>query len=714
MKKIARTIGICAVLCVSCLLQAQIPPSDSPDTTLEASLQVYDRENRPLRAFLSARQTYAEPVSLDEVSPWFVLAVVETEDRRFYQHNGIDKRAILRALWQNIRHRVVVSGASTITQQLARLLKPRPKTWRGKWAEAKAARAMERHYTKEEILTQYINRVELGNQTQGVQAAAEFYFSTSAKELSLAQAALLAGLIQSPSRFNPLKNPSGALARRNRVLNLLNERGLISQEQYQLALEEPLGLSIGQRPFLAPHFVQHISRLVKQDQPIYTTLDKDIQEYAEQAVRNQLAKLTEYHVTNAAVVVLDNEKGEVLAYVGSADFNDNEHAGQINGVLTRRQPGSALKPFVYALAMQQNGLTAASILEDEDTFFEGGFRPRNYDEHFHGGVSVRRALACSYNVPVIKAAEKLGAPAILQFLHQIGFASLNRKADFYGLAIALGGGEVTLLELANAYATLARGGVIRPVVFSTRPRLQTTTAVQKVLPADISYIITDILSDNAARADAFGLNSPLSFPFPAAAKTGTSKDYKDNFAIAYTPRLTVAAWAGNFDASSMQKVSGISGAAPIMHDVMMFANQKYPSGNFVPPAEVVAAHVCSLSGLLAGENCFHTREEFFTQSTVPQQVCDGKHDAQQTSLQIIFPVDGDIYAYDSGLPPVGQQLHIQSNATHGPCQWQLNGQLLPQTDTHFWWPLQQGRFELQAVCREGGTSQTARSAFTVL
>ena len=474
-------------------------------------------------------------------------------------------------------------------------------------------------------------------------------------------------------------------------------------------MAEPLGIVKGYRPFAAPHFTRFIYRLNPHAANAYSTLDADLQMYAEKAVRNHLSKLTDQHVTNAAVLVLDNQTGEVLAYVGSADFYDKQHAGQVDGILARRLPGSALKPFVYALALQ-NGLTAASILEDEDTFFEGGFRPRNYDGNFHGGVSVRKALANSYNVPVIKAAEPLGAQRILDLLHQFGFRSLHRSADFYGLGIALGGGEVSLLELANAYATLARGGVIRPVKVAQTSYPALGGPAARVLPIETAYIITDILSDNVARADAFGLNSPLSFPFPVAAKTGTSKDYKDNFAIGYTPRITVAVWEGNFDASPMQKVSGITGAAPIMHDVMMYANEKYPSGEFVRPDGIVSAQICSQSGLLAGENCTHTREEIFAQNTVPQQTCDGKHFLQVGTLKITFPVQGDIYKYDESLPASSQVLHIQTSGAQGPCVWMLNGKTLSETAADFWWPLEKGKWNLSVQC----AGQNTQTGFTIL
>ncbi len=684
------------------------PSSSNP--TAPASVRMLDREGRPLRVFLSDRETYAEPVSLSEISPWLILAAVAAEDRRFYTHPGVDWRAVLRALWQNIRGGGVVSGASTITQQLARAIEPRPKTWRGKLSEMRHALALERQKSKDDILQDYFNVLEFGNLTQGAQAASRFYFGVPAAELSLAQAALFAGMIQSPSRLNPLKNPQAALLRRGRVLSAMLKTGAITADLYEMAMDEPLGLAAGARPFDAPHFTRRLFNLAPGAAEIQTTLDKDLQLYAERAVQNHLEKLAGNNVTNAAVVVLDNQTGGVLTYVGSADFYDREHAGEVDGAAALRQPGSSLKPFVYALALQ-NGLTAASVLQDEDTFFEGGFRPRNYDESFHGGVSIRRALASSYNIPAVKAAEPLGAARLLNLLRELGFDSLDKAPEYYGLGLALGGGEVTLVELANAYATLARGGVIKPVFFATSPRISASPQEGRVLPGEVAYIITDILADNAARADAFGLNSPLRFAFPAAAKTGTSKDYKDNFAIGYTPRLTVAVWAGNFDASSMQKVSGISGAAPILHDVLSYANDRWPGGDFVRPQGVVAATVCEESGLLAGPNCPRVREEIFVSGTVPTEICDGQHSAKAAELKIIFPVSGDVFVYDPAIAAEAQQLHLQTVGASAPCEWILNGEVLPgQTEADIWVPLKRGEYEVSVFC----TGQMAQTNFNVL
>ena len=557
---------------------------------LSPSKQIYDRYGAPMRGFLSENNTYYLPVPLTEISPWLIAAALAAEDKRFFSHPGVDVKAILRAAWQNATEGEIVSGASTITQQLARALEPRPRTLWGKAKEAYNALLLEREMTKEEILEEYFNLLELGNLTQGAEAASRFYFNVSASELSLSQAAFLAGLIKSPTYYNPLKHFSRAIKRRDWVLKRMLENEFIDEEMYQMAVAEKLELKSASRPFDAPHFTRFLYPLLPpQTQDVYATIDRDLQLYAEELVKNYISQLKEDNVTNAAVVVVENATGGVLAYVGSADFYDQAHNGQVDGARALRQPGSALKPFVYGLTFEQGLLTPASLLDDKDTFFEGGFRPRNYDESYHGFVPVRTALACSYNIPAVKAAEKTGASNILALLRRAGLTSLEKPVDFYGLGIALGNGEVRLLDLTNAYAALARGGVYKPLRVGQRPAIYLPGRETRIFDEQTAYLVTDILADNNARAPAFGLNSALSVPFALAAKTGTSKDYKDNFTLAYTPRWTIGVWVGNFDATPMQKVSGVTGAGPIRHDLAVYLQKKYPSEPCETPAGITRA-----------------------------------------------------------------------------------------------------------------------------
>ena len=694
--------GVLVLLLLPCLCGGE--------EVLTPSKQLYDRSGQLVRSILSPRNTYYQPVTLDQISPWLISAVVAAEDKRFYTHSGVDIAAILRATWQNAQEGKIVSGASTITQQLARAITPRPKTWWGKTKEAFSATQLENQYTKEEILEQYFNRLEFGNLTQGVQAASQFYFNMDAADVSLSQAAFLAGLLKSPTYYNPFKHMDRALKRRNYVLEEMKANGFIDEEMYRLSLEEKLVLANHSRAFYAPHFAQLIApHLPTQATQVNTTLDLDLQKQVEQIVKNNLARLTASNVTNAAVVVLDNATGGILSYVGSANFNDKKHSGQVDGARALRQPGSALKPFVYALAFTQYTLTPATLITDEDTFFEGGFRPRNYDETFHGQVPVRTALACSYNVPAVKAAETVGTTQLLSFLQQLGFSSLRKSAEFYGLGLALGNGEVKLLELTNAYATLARGGMLRPLLLATSPEVKLTGKTSRVLDEKTAYLVSDMLLDNQARSPAFGLNSSLVVPFEMAAKTGTSKDYKDNYALGYTPRWTVGVWVGNFDASSMQKVSGITGAGPILHDVALAVNQRYPSPAFTVPAGIVRKKVCNETGLLAGPICTHTHEEVFDASNVPA-VCSGSHREQAGRVSITAPQTGDKFMVDPAAPRASQQLKLAATCAQTTCQWSVDGHALADHACETWWPLEVGKHTASVTC--GG--QTDRISFEVL
>ena len=692
--------GIALLLLCPCLAVAAVTPSR----------QIYDRHGILLRGLLSSRKTHAVAVSLDEMSPWLIAAAVAAEDKRFFMHNGVDTTAVLRALWQNAKEGSVVSGASTITQQLVRTLSPRPKTLWGKLTEAAAAISTEKTQTKEEILEQYFNSVELGNLTQGVEAASRFYFNQSSANLSLSQAAFLVGLIKSPTYYNPLKYFSRALERRNYVLTRMREEEMIDAELYTLAVNEKITLEKSARPFEAPHFLSFIMPLLPAGETYFETyLDKEVQEFVQQTLKNQIALLQAQNVTNAAAVVIENKTGGVVAYAGSADFYSKKNSGQVDGARALRQPGSALKPFVYGLAFEEKKLTPATLLEDEDTFFEGGFRPRNYDENFHGRVSVRAALGNSYNIPAVKALEKMGTENFLLWLRKGGIISLSKPADFYGLGLSLGNGEVRLLELTNLYAALARGGIFRPLALVRSPAVYTAGHETRLLSTQTAYLVTDILKDNQARSAAFGLNSPLYAPFDFAAKTGTSKDYKDNWALGYTPRWTIGVWVGNFDATPMQKVSGVTGAGPILHEIALFMQQKYPSTPFQVPPGIVRRAVCAESGLLAGPACAHRREEVFDQRNLPP-VCNGVHQAPKGALRITSPTQGDVYKIDPAVSRASQALKFSASCNTFQCAWQLDGKKLPQTSCTFFWPLKVGKHSLAVTC----AGQTDKLSFEVL
>ncbi len=602
-----------------------LPPTVTPSGAV-LSIRVTDREGELLREFRPDGR--GRPVPLRAVSPDVVTALVATEDRSFWRHPGVDPLAVARAAW----HRATGgprSGASTLTMQVARAL--RGKTDRGladKLAEAHLALRLELRLTKRDILALWLNRVPFGNGTHGIEAAARLYFGKGARDLTTAEAAFLVGLPQSPSRYDPFRHPERARARQRRVLAAMEQTGRITAAERARLAALPLALATPDRSFRAPHFVEWVlSGTNGTPAEVRTTLDAALQAEAERIVRAHLAVL-DASVTAAAAVVLDNRTGDVLAYVGSPDYWD-ARGGQNDGVRMLRQPGSTVKPFTYGLALASGRYTPASILPDLDVQIleaGGAFSPENYDRRFHGPVPLRQALASSYNVPAVAVARELGAEALLRAYRQAGLTSLHRPADHYGVGLTLGNGEVSLLELARAYAGLARGGslpAVRSVAWQRSGagdtlRTADAPASPNGLAPAVTYLLTDILSDPEARAPGFGRGGPLELPFPAAVKTGTSKDYRDNWAVGTTPTHTVAVWAGNFDGSPMRWVSGVSGAGPILHTLLRTLGS---GGDFARPAGIVEAVVCPQSGLRPGAYCPSRSREVFLAGTVPTDTC---------------------------------------------------------------------------------------------
>ncbi|MFZ5442791.1 MAG: penicillin-binding protein 1C [Myxococcota bacterium] len=602
-----------------------------------ASVKILDRDGGLLRELRSRADGRSTPLRAEDIPPQVRAAFLAAEDHRFLSHLGVSPTAIVRAAKQNLAAGHVVAGGSTITQQLARALIPRERTFVGKLQEALWALRLEAHLSKEEILTQYLNRVPFGNNAWGLEAAAQLYFGKKAAHLSLGQAAMLAAIPRGPTAYDPFRRPLRLEQRRKWVLSRLAATGLATQEEVALARGEPLDLTAFTAAFRAPHFVEFVAARLDalglgEAAVIETSLDPRLQPAVEDQIAQEIGRLSERRVSSAATLVVDNETGEVLAYAGSADFFNDAIGGQNDGVQMRRQPGSALKPFIYAEAFTR-GYTPATVIPDLDTAFDapkGSYAPKNYDRRLHGPVRAREALANSYNVPAVRVADDVGLGNALEVLHRAGFASLREGAEHYGLGLALGNGEVSLWEAARAYAGLSRGGVVRPLVFIRRA----WTADGRELPiprelkprrfvdARAANLVTHILSDNAARARAFGVDNALRLPFPAAAKTGTSKGYSDNWTVGFTKERTVAVWAGNFDGTPMVQVSGITGAGPVFKRVMTRAMKDVVPAPLVNPAGLETATICPLSGNLAGPSCPAAMAERFIEGSAPKHRCE--------------------------------------------------------------------------------------------
>ena len=599
-----------------------------------ASVRVEDRNGQLLREVLSRADGRARWVPLQRISPHLVHATLAGEDQRFYEHGGVDMVAMGRAVGTSLAAGEVVSGGSTVTMQLARLVSGVPRTLVGKAKQVVLAWRLEDRLTKRQILWHYLNRAPYGNGAFGVEAAARRYLAKPASQLSLAEAALLSALPRSPAGYNPYRNRARLLKRQRYILSLMRQQGRITAAQLRLARAEAIDWRAARRPFLAPHFTRRVlaDRALASATYLRTTLHLPLQRKVETAVRETIARLEAQGVTNAAVLVVDNATGGVLAHVGSAAFFDAERSGQVDGAAALRQPGSTMKPFTYAMALER-GKTAASLLQDLPTHFtteRGDYAPRNYDNTFHGPVRLRVALGSSYNVPAVRVAEYVGVDRLLTCLRALGFASLTQSGRHYGLGLTLGNGEVTLRELVAAYAALARGGELLPLHTVLRARAVDGRALplprpaaRRVLSRQAAYVITHVLSDPMARLPAFGRRTPLSVGFPAAVKTGTSKDFRDNWTVGYTPRVTVGVWVGNFDGRSMHNVSGITGAGPLWAEVMSAAMEGH-TAVFSRPRDVVSARICPLSGRLRGPHCPASTREVFLAGTAPAHTC-GMH-----------------------------------------------------------------------------------------
>lgn len=618
---VALVLGLCSLLW-------PLPPSATPQAH-RSTLNLTARDHTLLRSVRpEGRST---PISVRTLPESVRKALVATEDQRFFFHPGIDPIALMRALWSNWTHGAIVSGGSTITMQVARLLREDPpRTLWQKLIEMHLALRLELRYSKSEILSLWLNRVSFGNRAHGIEAAAQLYFDKSARDLTRPEAAYLIGLPRSPSRYNPFRHPERAKQRQRHVLRAMQMNGDLTAAERDRLSSVDLDLNDPAPVFRAPHLTRWVlqHRIDTADSTlaeVRTTLDPDLQAEVADLVTSHVELFDSETLTNATAVVLDNRTGAVRAYVGSADFWDAQHGGQNDGVRMLRQPGSTMKPFTYAHALASRRYTPASILPDIELNLpeeSGAFTPTNYDDTYHGPTPLRTALASSFNVPAVRLAREFGPAALLRTLHQFGFTSLDRDPSYYGVGLTLGNGEVQLIELARAYAGLARGGTLPPVhaVRWTRTVDHDTTVARVPAPQRtgispaVSYLITHTLNDPNARAPGFGRGGPLELPFPTAVKTGTSKDYRDNWTVGYTPRHTVAVWAGNFDGTPMDGMSGVAGAAPLFHSIMRTVGG---SGSFERPPGVQSARICPASGKRPKRICPAPHRIPFLKGTAP-------------------------------------------------------------------------------------------------
>jgi penicillin-binding protein 1C len=689
------------------------------------ALTFEDRTGVALGTVLARDTEHAVRVPLRQVSPRFLAAIVATEDARFDHHLGVDPIALGRAAWQLGRTRHVVTGGSTITMQLARLRYDLPRTFVGKIGEMVLARRIEAGTPKGAILEAYVNRLPMGGDLTGVEAGARTYFGTPASELDLARAALLAALPNDPVRLDPYAHRAALEARRRDVLARMVATGAVSADDAARAAAERVDvLPRSDGIAAAPHLLFRLAGGVAPDATrVRTTLDGGLQAFVENATRQVVGDLSERRARDGAAVVLDNRDGAILAYVGSADYFARAGAGKNDGVVALRQPGSTLKPFLYELAFERRIVRPTTILADVPATYglpgSHAYSPGDYSDRFAGPVRARIALADSLNVPAVRVLSGVGVASFLERLRALGFRHLTKDADHYGLGLALGDGEVTLEELAEAYAAIANDG--RPVrvhALAEAGGVASDTArdAARIGEASEWSLVTDVLADAHARARAFGVASLLRTSFPSAVKTGTSSDFRDTWTVGFTRDYTVAAWVGNFDGAPMQRVSGVTGAAPLWNRIVRHLAERAPPAAFAPPHGYARKPMCATTGVRPTPDCDSIVGEWLdardlTAWNAPPRPLDRSYDGwlaaqpphHGESLRIVAPHDGDVF-----VAAPGARIAVVARGASRP-EWELNGARVATHDAHWTLPLTRGRWSLRA--HDGAHADTV--TFTV-
>lgn len=624
--------AVALILVIASLyIAARLLPFDSQMLNVyDTSTLVLDRNGRPLRAYLANDERWRIPANLKTISPWLVKATLAAEDRRFRSHSGVDWLATFRAVGSDLRHLRIVSGASTLTMQVAGLGLGRERTLSRKFHQTVRALQLEHHATKDEILGVYLTNAPYGGNICGVEAAARRYFNKSAADLTLSESALVAAIPQSPSLFRPDSHPDMAIRRSAAVLRRMLRFGLITRPEYDRALAQKPQPSSHDSPALAPHFCDLVHSSIGGEAVVRTSLDASIQKSAEQALSRQVEQLRPRGVTNGSVVVLDNDSGEVLAMVGSANYNDASASGQVNGAIATRSPGSAMKPLIYALAYERGQMMPQRVLYDVPQQFLN-YQPSDFDRHFRGLVTADFALAQSLNLPAIQVLNENGLGSTMSFLRDCGISTLRQPAGDYGLSLAIGTCGVDLLELTNAYAALARGGIFKPVRIvcsesdfvttqrtgkkgsgnraKTIAKLKVTTAPGdlRVLSPTSCYFVNRALADTSIRPPE-SIDPSLTDLGGVAWKTGTSNGFHDAWTIAYDEHFTVGVWVGNMDGRASKALVGSHAAAPVALGLMKrLRGDANAKGWPQRPSEIQRVVTCALTGALAGPDCPTTR-----------------------------------------------------------------------------------------------------------
>ena len=665
-------------------------------------VQILDRHNIPLTVTYQNRWNIHDYISLHDIPQFLQQAFLISEDKRFYTHPGIDWLARFHALWQNFKALSTIRGASTISEQVIRMWHPRPRTLWSRWLEGIEAKQLEERFSKADIFEFYLNQIPYASQRRGVVQAARFYFDRDLDTLNQKEMLALAVMVRAPTQLN-LRKISNAITKSiHQLATRMKNHGLIEEHQVEQILKENIQIKASELPVDASHFVQHIYQIrhpyyVSVDGRMHTTLDAFLQHKVQVILDNCLKDLRGKLVKNGAVLVLDHQDHEILAWVNGGRRSDKMSGSWIDAVTTPRQPGSTLKPFLYALALEK-GWTAATLINDSPLAKPVGFGLHtysNYSRTHYGVLPLRDALGNSLNIPAIRTIQFVGIENFLKCLRQLGIRSLQQHPDYYGDGLALGNGEITLLELVQAYAALASQGIYYPLKKIMDKEIPTGSA-RRVFSSETASLIGNILSDSNARGLEFGHGGLLNIPIQTAIKTGTSSDYRDAWAIGFNHRYTIGIWMGNLDHTAMNGITGSKGPALALRSVFAELNRHDDTRPLYMSPRLVPLEICRDTGHLADHHC-PSYSEWFIPGTEPgQKVAFRK---EKKAYHLLRPTSGLQLAMDPRIPDDQEAFlfELTELPQEAIVEWFVDDGLIATTSTHtFSWPIQRGAHIVKA------------------
>ncbi len=673
-------------------------------TTPGERFAVLDRQGEPLGISFQTRFNMMDVQPLHQMPDVLRHAFITAEDRRFFEHHGVDWSARLAALWQDLRSMKAARGASTISEQVVRIVNPRPRTLWSRWLEGFEAMVLERHYSKSEILEFYLNQVPYAANRRGVAQAARYYFNRDLHTLTQKEMLALAVLPRAPSALDLYNNPGAMEPPLHRLALAMEQSGELAKGETEQLQDQPLKLVPPSPLRSAAHFTNFIRETIpyrlSDSGVLLTTLDGPLQQKVQTLLDERVKSLQRKRVYNGAALVVDHTTGEILAWsiAGATDPENQTPGSAIDAVRSPRQPGSSMKPFLYTLALEQ-GWSPATELDDApmaEAIGTGLHDFHNYSHTFYGKISLREALGNSLNIPALETIDFVTPQRYLDALHGLGFASLKQSADFYKEGLALGNGEVTLFEMVQGFSALANHGIFRPL--TPLPQAPFIRESRRVFSDEASSLIGNILSDPYARRREFGAGSVLNLPTQTAVKTGTSTDYRDAWVLGYDSRYTVGVWLGNLDLEPMDGITGSTGPALILRSIFAeLEGREHPKPLYLSP-KLVQMEICGNFEHQRMKNCFPRTEYFMpgTQASLPRQ-----HQAA-TAIDLVRPTEGLQIAYDPRIPADTQAFEFLASGIlpSDKVEWILNGNLISTTDDgHLVWPVERGAFTLVAQQR---------------